>query len=64
MNNVVIPFKNTSTFIPEQEKNSVTEFGHYLDAWLYCHKHGHSLENIVRKDWKTWERIVPSEKNS
>lgn len=64
MSNVVIPFKSTPNFVPEQEKNSVTEFNHYLSAWLYCHKHGLPLETIVRKDWKTWERVVHSEKNS
>ena len=63
MSNVVIPFKNAPSPAPEQEKNSITEFNHYLSAWLYCHKHGIPLTTIVRKDWKTWERIVPGEKS-
>lgn len=34
-------------------------FHFYLDAWSYCYKHGLDQKLIKRKDWKTWELIVP-----
>ena len=30
------------------------EFAFFLEAWYYCQRNKIPLEQIYRKDWKTW----------
>lgn len=31
------------------------EFFFYLDAWKFCIENSLPVDNIGRKDWKTWQ---------